>query len=46
MRNVNTFQVNLTQAKGLGDAPEGQVKITWVYILMLYQYERHFTSKR
>ncbi len=26
MRDVNTFQVNLTQAKDLDEAPEGQVK--------------------
>ncbi len=25
-RNVNTFQTNLTRHKGLNEAPEGQVK--------------------
>ncbi len=30
MRNVSTFQVNLTQAKGLDEAPDGQVKTSFM----------------
>ncbi len=29
MRNVNTFQLNLTLAKRLDEAPEGQVKTSF-----------------
>ncbi len=30
MRNVNTFQLNLTLAKGLDEAPKGQVKTSFM----------------
>ncbi len=30
MRNVSTFQVNLTLAKGLDEAPEGLVKTSFM----------------
>ncbi len=35
-RNVSTFQTNLTQYKGLDEAPEGQVKTSF----MLRQIEQ------